>query len=92
MCQEVGALNMPARTKDRVCCYRQPKEEGKVNQDLWMLFKKCASISISFPDQHVLESPLVFPIPPILGTRFSKGVGFVTPGNSITIKYSTNMV
>jgi hypothetical protein len=36
-----------------------------------MLFKKCVSISISFRDQHVLESPLVFPIPPNLGTRFS---------------------
>jgi hypothetical protein len=64
-------LTRPARTKDRVCCYCKPKEEGKVNQDTWMLFKTCANISISFRDHHVLESPFAFPIPPNLGTRFS---------------------
>jgi hypothetical protein len=53
-----------------------------------MLFKKCANISVSFQDQHVLEFPQLFPNPSVSRDEILfKGVGFVTPGNFITIKY-----
>jgi hypothetical protein len=52
-----------------------------------MTFKLCASTPNIFQEHHVLESPQLFSNPSESRDEvLFKGVGFVTPEKSITIK------